>query len=202
MAGKNRFDQTRLINIANCLTALRVLLVPLFVYLLLAGRGKEALVVFVICGVTDAFDGILARRLRLRTKVGAYLDAIADKILMATSFIVLAYINVAPLWLAVLVISRDIFILVGGALFLMLINHTDIKPTQISKLNTTVQIVTVVYFLAYAAFPELRLWNFMSIREYCALTLLIVFVCATTTAVSGAQYLYIGLKTLSNENEQ
>jgi len=169
----------------------------LFVFLLLASREKEALVVFLICGATDAFDGILARRLRQRTMVGAYLDPLADKILMATSFIALSYIKIVPLWLTVLVISRDLFILVGSTLYLMLIDPMNIKPTTISKLNTAVQIMTVVYFLTYAAFPGLS-W-FVQAGESSMLRSLIIWLCATTTAVSGAQYLYMGIQTLSNE---
>jgi len=176
---------------------LRLLLVPLFVYLLLASREKEALIVFIICGTTDGFDGILARRLRQRTMVGAYLDPIADKVLMATSFIALSYIKIVPLWLTVLVISRDLFILIGSTLYLMLIDSTDIRPTTISKLNTAVQIVTVVYFLTYAAFPEFS-W-FPQAGESYMLQSLIIWLCATTTAISGLQYLYMGIQTLSNE---
>jgi hypothetical protein len=73
---------------------------------------------------------------------------------MATAFIVLAYIGTVPVWLAILVISRDLFILVGSSLYLILIDASDIRPTALSKLNTAVQILTVVYFLALAAFPR------------------------------------------------
>jgi cardiolipin synthase len=194
--GKNRFDQARLINIANGLTAMRVLLVPLFVYLLMAGREKGALVVFAVCGLTDGLDGLLARRLRQRTLVGAYLDPIADKLLMATAFIVLAYIKVVPLWLTILVISRDLFILVGSSLYLLLIDSTDVRPTAISKLNTAVQIVTVVYFLAYAAFPVVS--RLLPAGEGSLVPPLVIGLCAMTTAVSGAQYLYMGIRTLSD----
>lgn len=196
-AGKDRFDQARLINIANGLTAMRVLLVPLFVYLMLVGRARAALVVFAVCGLTDGLDGILARRLRQRTLVGAYLDPIADKLLMATAFIVLAYIKVVPLWLTVLVISRDLFILVGSSLYLMLIDASDIRPTAVSKLNTAVQILTVVYFLAYAAFPEVS--GFLPAGDSSMVPPVVIGLCAVTTAVSGAQYLYMGIRKLSDE---
>ena len=152
---RDRFDQARLINIANGLTAMRVLLVPLFVYLLISRQGEGG-------------AGGLRRLRRSRTAStaswragcasgrwsGRYLDPIADKLLMATAFIVLAYVKIVPLWLTILVISRDLFILVGSSLYLLLIDATDIRPTAVSKLNTAVQILTVVYFLAYAAFPE------------------------------------------------
>ncbi len=196
LPGKSRFDQARLINIANCLTAMRVLLVPLFVYLILMGREREALVVFAVCGLTDGLDGILARRLRQRTLVGAYLDPIADKLLMATAFIVLAYIKVVPLWLTILVISRDLFILVGSSLYLMLIDSTDIRPTTVSKLNTAVQIVTVVFFLARAAFPGAS--RLLPAGAGAAASHALIGLCAVTTAVSGAQYLYMGIRKLSD----
>ena len=150
---RERFDAARLINIANGLTAARVLLVPYFAYLLISGRGKAALLVFAICGATDALDGLLARWLRQRTLVGAFLDPIADKALMATAFIVLSYVHIAPLRIAVMVISRDIIILVGSFLYLLLFDSSDIRPTALSKANTAVQVLTVIYFLAIAAFP-------------------------------------------------
>jgi cardiolipin synthase len=195
-SGRNRFDQARLINIANCLTAMRVLLVPLFVYLMIMGRARDALAVFAVCGITDGLDGILARRLRMRTLIGAYLDPIADKLLMATAFIVLAYVGVVPLWLTILVISRDLFILVGSSLYLLLVDAYDIRPTGISKLNTAVQILTVVYFLASAAFPEVS--GFLAAGDRSAVTTVIVALCALTTAVSGGQYLYMGIRKLSD----
>ncbi|MEW6721000.1 MAG: CDP-alcohol phosphatidyltransferase family protein [Thermodesulfobacteriota bacterium] len=194
--GKDRFDQARLINIANGLTAMRVLLVPLFVYFMLAGKGRIALGIFALCGLTDGLDGILARRLRQRTLVGAYLDPIADKLLMATAFIVLAYVEAVPLWLTILVISRDLFIVVGSSLYLLLIDASDIRPTGISKLNTAVQILTVVYFLAYTAFPEVR--RFLPAGDESAIRPVVIGLCALTTAVSGAQYLYMGIQTLSD----
>jgi len=194
--GNNRFDQARLINIANCLTALRVLLVPLFAYLMIVDKEKEALAVFVACGLTDGLDGILARRLRQRTLVGAYLDPIADKILMATAFIVLAYLRVVPLWLTVLVISRDLFILVGSSLYLLLIDSSDIRPTALSKLNTAVQVLTVFYFLAFAAFPEAS--EFLRGGDGSILRRAVIGLCALTTAVSGGQYMYMGMRKLSD----
>ncbi len=195
--GKSRFDQARLINIANCLTAMRIVLVPLFVYLMLAGKARGALAVFAACGLTDGLDGILARRLRQRTLVGAYLDPIADKLLMGTAFIVLAHIGIVPLWLTILVISRDLFILVGSSLYLLLIDRSDIRPTAVSKLNTAVQILTVVYFLAIAAFPGMS--RFLPAGDWSIFPRLVIGLCAVTTAVSGGQYMYMGIRKLSDE---
>ncbi len=194
--GRNRFDQARLINIANGLTAMRVLLVPVFAYLMIGGREREALAVFAVCGASDALDGLLARRLRQRTLVGAYLDPIADKLLMATAFIVLAYMKNVPFWLTVLVISRDLFILVGSSLYLLLLDASDIRPTAVSKLNTGVQILTVVYFLAVAAFPEVP--RFFPVLDRATVTSVVIGLCALTTALSGWQYLFLGIRKLSD----
>ena len=195
-SARERFDPARLINIANGLTAARVLLVPYFAFLLISGRGKAALLVFAVCGATDVLDGLLARWLRQRTLVGTLLDPIADKLLMATAFIVLAYVHIVPLRLTVMVISRDIVILTGSLIYLLLFEASDIRATGLSKANTVVQILTVIYFLSIAAFPA----------EAAALgtgkgTLpdrAVTFICATTTILSGLQYLYIGIRKLSD----
>ena len=193
---RNRFDAARLINIANGLTAARVLLVPYFAYLLISEREKAALLVFVVCGATDALDGLLARWLRQRTLVGALLDPIADKLLMATAFIVLSYVHIAPLRLTIMVISRDVIILVGSFLYLLLFDASDLRPTGLSKANTVIQILTVIYFLSVAAFPaeSKALGAGMGSIPNRAVAL----VCAFTTVASGLQYLYIGLRKLSD----
>jgi len=195
-SARERFDAARLINIANGLTAARVLLIPYFAYLLISDREKEALLVFAICGATDALDGLLARWLRQRTLVGAILDPIADKMLMATAFIVLSYVHIAPLRLAIMVISRDIVILVGSFLYLLLFGTSDIRPTGLSKANTVVQILTVIYFLSAAAFPAeaKALGAGIGSLPGRAVTL----ICAVTTVASGLQYLYIGIRKLSD----
>ena len=195
-SARERFDAARLINIANGLTAARVLLVPYFAYLLISGRGKTALLVFAVCGVTDALDGLLARRLRQRTLAGTLLDPIADKLLMATAFIVLSYVHIAPLRLTVMVISRDIFILVGSFLYLLLFDSSDIRPTALSKANTVVQILTVIYFLAVAAFPAEA--KALGAGRGSLPDRAVTLVCAVTTVVSGLQYLYIGIRKLSD----
>ena len=195
-SARERFDAARLINIANGLTAARVLLVPYFAYLLISDREKAALLVFAICGATDALDGLLARWLRQRTLVGAILDPIADKMLMATAFIVLSYVHVAPLRLAIMVISRDIIILVGSFLYLLLFDASDIRATGLSKANTAVQILTVIYFLSVVAFPAEAKALGAGARSLPDQG--VTLICAVTTVASGLQYLYIGIRKLSD----
>ncbi|MGE5662740.1 MAG: CDP-alcohol phosphatidyltransferase family protein [Deltaproteobacteria bacterium] len=192
---KERFDQARLINIANGLTALRVLLVPVVAYLLIAGRFRLALLVFAVCGISDSLDGVLARWLKQRTVVGFYLDPVADKLLMAMSFIVLAIVNVIPVWLTVLVISRDIFILAGSFLILILIGTEGIRVTAVSKANTVMQIATVLYFLSVRAFPGAL--DAVRPGVETVATEAVIILCAATTALSGIQYLIAGIGRLS-----
>jgi len=195
-AARERFDAARLINVANGLTAVRILLVPYFAFLLISGRGKTALAVFAVCGATDVLDGLLARWLRQRTLVGTLLDPIADKLLMATAFIVLAYVHIVPLRLTVMVISRDIIILTGSLIYLLLFEASDLRPTGLSKANTAVQVLTVIYFLSIAAFPAeaKALGTGRGTLPDRAVTL----ICAVTTVASGLQYLYIGIRKLSD----
>ncbi len=192
---RERFDQARLINIANGLTVIRVLFVPLFAYLLISDRFLPALLVFVVCGTSDMLDGLLARWLQQRTVVGFYLDPIADKLLMATSFVVLAIVKVVPLWLTIMVISRDVFILVGSLLFLLLLESEDIAVTRASKGNTAVQILTVIYFLATRAFPGV--WGHMPEGSEPWATGTVIALCALSTAFSGIQYLLIAIRKFS-----
>ncbi|MBW6504938.1 CDP-alcohol phosphatidyltransferase family protein [bacterium] len=193
---RDRFDTARLINIANGLTAARVLLVPYFAYLLISEREKAALLVFIVCGATDALDGLLARWLRQRTLAGTLLDPIADKLMMATAFIVLTYIHIVPLRLAIMVISRDVIILVGSFLYLLLFDASDIRPTGLSKANTVIQILTVIYFLSVAAFPAET--KALGAGTGSIPNRAVALVCAFTTVASGLQYLYIGLRKLSD----
>jgi len=193
---RDRFDTARLINLANGLTAVRVLLVPYFAYLLISEREKAALLVFVVCGATDALDGLLARWLRQRTLAGTLLDPIADKLMMATAFIVLSYIHIVPLRLAIMVISRDVIILVGSFLYLLLFDASDIRPTGLSKANTVIQILTVIYFLSVAAFPAEA--KALGVGTGSIPDRAVAMVCAFTTVASGLQYLYIGIRKLSD----
>jgi cardiolipin synthase (CMP-forming) len=192
---RDRFDQARLLNIANGLTIVRVLLVPLFAYLLIAGRFRYSLLVFAVCGSSDMLDGLLARWLRQRTLFGFLLDPIADKILMATSFVVLAIVGVVPAWLTIMIVSRDLFILVGSILILLLHGTEEIAVTLLGKVNTSLQVVTVLYFLTVRSFPHI-LEPVPGLEA--VLTGAIVAVCAVSTALSGLQYIAIGVRKISH----
>ena len=134
-------------NIPNFLSLLRIILVPVIVIFLIQGLYAKALIIFVIAGLTDALDGALARLLNKKTKLGSFLDPLADKILLSTSFISLAIFGLIPSWLAVIVISRDFIILLGLLILSMMSITYEIKPVFVSKVTTTLQIATVFFAL-------------------------------------------------------
>jgi len=138
------------VNVPNLITLLRILLVPVVVFLIATGSFLAAFWVFVAAGATDAIDGFLARRWNQRTELGAYLDALADKALLVSIFLALAIGTGAkiPLWLAITVISRDMMIIAAVILSWLLDRPLEIHPHWVSKLNTAVQIAFAAAVLA------------------------------------------------------
>ena len=134
---------------ANQLTLLRVLLVPAFVILVVYGELGWALAVFVTAGLTDLFDGLIARRSGQRTSLGAWLDPMADKLLLVTTFVVLTMpglglANRLPIWLTVLVISRDVVIVGTVAVINLAVGPRTFRPSLLGKIATATYIVTAV----------------------------------------------------------
>lgn len=137
------------LNIPNTLSALRFFLVPVFLYFVVAGEFRSAVVVYAVAGVTDAIDGFLARALDQRTSLGAVLDPAADKLLQDTAYISLAVVGVLPLWLTVPVILRDMVMFTTYAALKMTGRRVDVVPSVAGKVTTLLQIVTVVAALVF-----------------------------------------------------
>ena len=133
----------------NQLTLLRLLFVPFIAIAVIEGRYGWALGIFIIAGVSDALDGLLARALQQHTVLGQYLDPIADKLLLSTLFIVLSVVHKIPWRVTILVFTRDIFILVVAALLYLTASIRDFRPTVYGKVNTLAQIITVFMALLY-----------------------------------------------------
>ena len=141
-------------TIANQLTLLRMLLIPAFVLLVVYGRFGWALVVFIAAGVTDALDGIIARMPGQKSELGAWLDPVADKLLLVTTFIVLTLPNIGlvnriPIWLTVIVISRDIGIVLTVAIVNLASGPRTFRPSQLGKAATAWFILTCVVVMFY-----------------------------------------------------
>jgi cardiolipin synthase len=141
-------------TLANQLTLLRMLLIPAFVLLVVYGEFGWALIVFLIAGATDAFDGLAARQAGQKTTLGAWLDPAADKLLLVTTFVVLTLpnlglVNRIPIWLTVLVISRDVGIVLTVAIVSLAMGPRTFKPSLLGKTATAFFIVTCVVVMFY-----------------------------------------------------
>jgi len=134
-------------TIPNLITTLRIILVPIFIIYLINERFLEALTVFVLAGLSDGVDGLLARLLNQKSRLGAFLDPLADKILLIAAFVVLAARGFIPVWLTVTVITRDILILLGVLILFLTKQDIVIKPSILSKINTCLQLATVFMVL-------------------------------------------------------
>jgi cardiolipin synthase len=138
-------------NIPNLITIIRILLVPLTVWLVISAAYGWALLVFFVAGMSDGVDGYLARRWNARTELGGYLDPLADKALLVSLYVALGFQHVIPAWLVILVVSRDILI-VGAVLLAWVVDRPmAMAPMMTSKVNTVAQILFVILVLGNLA---------------------------------------------------
>ena len=140
------------LNIPNFISLGRVILVPIVFWLVVTGQLQAAFVVFMVAGISDAVDGYLAKRYGWSTELGAYLDPIADKLLIVTIFVALGVKGALPSWLVIAVVSRDVLIVIGIVLTWLLGNPARIRPLAVSKANTLAQIVLAATVLADEGF--------------------------------------------------
>ena len=172
-------------GLANWLTVLRILLIPVFITLLVYKQRGPALAVFLAAALTDLLDGYVARHRGSQSRLGAFLDPMADKLLLLSSFIVLAFTGSIATWLVVLVVVRDVIVVLGyGAVFVVDHQWMEVAPSRLGKLSTFFQLFIVGFTLMHLARPALPL---VTINE------IIQMVTATVTAASGVQYVYRGL---------
>jgi cardiolipin synthase len=177
-------SQTSL-TIPNLITLLRILLTPLFIIFLIQGAYHKALIVFLLAGLSDLADGLIARTWQQKSRLGSYLDPLADKVLMAASFVTLSIYREIPSWLTVVVISRDVALAVGVLIFRLADIPLVVRPSLAGKWTTTFQVSTV--FLVLVG----KIWPF----PY--QVLLAFFWCTgILTTVSGIHYLYNGIKMM------
>jgi cardiolipin synthase len=143
---------TLLRNIPNILTVLRLVLAPLTAFLILQADYRVAFFVFAFAGASDAADGYLAKRFKLESRFGAWLDPAADKLLMLLCFVSLTMMSVVPVWLTVLVIARDAAIVIGVAAALAFALPVRIEALPIGKISTIIQVCYIAIMLAFLAF--------------------------------------------------
>jgi cardiolipin synthase len=177
-------------NLPNCITIIRILLIPLLVILLLERDFFTALLVFAVAGISDGLDGFLARVLRQQTEFGAYVDPLADKMLLNSSFVTLAILGELDYRLAVVVVSRDIIILGGIAILLLHKRPLEIRPTLDSKITTFVQLVVVFFVLAQGM-----------MQPYAFLVPYLNRLAVLVTILSGVHYIFIGFRILGKDEQ-
>jgi cardiolipin synthase len=173
-------------NVPNSLTILRILLVPVFIGFLVYRSFEHALIVLVVAGITDGLDGTIARVSNQQTKLGAYLDPLADKLLMTSGFVTLSSLQVIPLWAAILVVSRDMILLTGTLVARLSESRVDISPTFLGKGTTVCQ-------LAYLMMAVMLTSRHMDLR----LLQPLLYLMAGITLLSGLHYLYRGFTHVS-----
>lgn len=140
----------------NAISLLRIALIAPILLLILGGNFGWALALFLLAGFSDGLDGYLAKRFDWHTRLGALLDPVADKLLVAGLFITLAYTQDIPVWLAGVVILRDVVIVVGATVYNFFVRPVQGEPTRVSKLNTSLQLLFLLFVISRAGFdwPE------------------------------------------------
>lgn len=140
----------------NAISLLRIALIVPILILILDGAFGWALALFLLAGFSDGLDGYLAKRFDWHTRLGALLDPVADKLLVAGLFITLAYTQDIPVWLAAVVILRDVVIVAGAMVYNFFVRPVQGEPTRVSKLNTSLQLLFLLFVISRAGFdwPE------------------------------------------------
>lgn len=178
-------------TIPNYITIFRFLLVPLVLYCIFAGQMALALAGFILAGVSDGVDGFIARRFNQRSELGAYLDPIADKLLLVSIFGVFGYLGQLPLWLVYLVISRDAMIIGAVLLSTIMGNPVKMHPLMVSKANTAMQIVLAAFVLADLAFA----------LDYARTEQYLVWLVALLTGASAGAYFVTWMRHMAGFSE-
>ena len=174
------------LTIPNVITLVRILLTPLFIIFLIQGNYRRALILFILAGVSDLADGLIARVWHQKSRLGSYLDPLADKLLMAASFVTLSIYQQIPSWLTVVVLSRDVALAVGVLVFRLADVPLVVRPSLAGKWTTTFQLTTIGFVLLskLVFIPALVLTAFF-------------WITGILTTISGVQYLYGGLKMMN-----
>lgn len=179
----------RILNLPNTLTIGRIVIIPIFITAIVYKRYNYALYLFIVAALTDIFDGLFARLKNQKTALGTFLDPLADKFLLVTSFIVLTTYGWIPKWLTITVISRDIIVIIGWFLLYLITDRSNVEPSLLGKATIWIQSILIAYVLIdidanlLPDMPRMLLW-----------------ITAGITILSGLHYIYRGLKLTHAED--
>jgi cardiolipin synthase len=177
----------------NLLTLMRLFIIPFLVIEILDGQYGVAFALFMLAGLSDALDGLIARWLSQKTTLGLYLDPIADKLLLSTLFVVLTHVGLMPRYVTVLVFSRDLGILLIATLLFATGTLRDFRPSLFGKLNTLTQIIALIAVLCGKIFSSVHLATFRDV---------LVRSIAVLAPLSAAQYAWIVFQRMNGTPER
>jgi cardiolipin synthase len=170
-------------NIPNYITLVRIVLIPFFINAMIYGYYRSALTIFIVACATDALDGLIARVTNSITELGALLDPIADKLLILSAFVTLVLLGMLPVWLVIIVVSRDVILILGSFVIYFLGYELKARPSFIGKATTSLQLLVVTLALVLKAFGTDMAW--MQVLHWTT---------AVFTLASGFQYVVRGTK--------
>jgi cardiolipin synthase (CMP-forming) len=171
--------QGRIWTVPNQITLLRLGFLPFFLILIAYEHYRWALLLLIVAALSDGIDGLLARKLNQKSALGAYLDPIADKLLLSSSFVILAFKHQIAWWLTILVLSRDVLLLTVAAVILLISGYRPFPPSILGKCTTAAQILLVFFAVLSAAYPS---------SAFSALNRAILYAVAALTVSSGFHY--------------
>lgn len=175
-------------NIPNFLTILRILIVPVFINLLIYGYYLSALISFLLAGLTDSLDGFIARMYNKKTTLGTYLDPMADKLLLAAGFITLTKLHFIPVWLTIVILSRDIILIIGTLIVHLIHEDFNISPTILGKSTTVFQLIYIISVLI-----------FIVTKRATHLLAPLLLIITILTISSGLHYIYRGIMQINSK---
>ncbi len=173
----------RVLNLPNALTIARIVIIPLFITAVIYKRYDYALYMFIIAALTDTLDGFIARLTNQKTALGTFLDPLADKFLLITSFIIFSINGWLPKWLTITVISRDVIVVIGWVLVYLIAHTSNVKPTATGKAAIAMQLALLCYVLL-----DINVGFLPDIQN------VLIWLTAALTIISGLHYIYRGLK--------
>ena len=177
-----------MLTLANRLTILRILMTPVITVLLLYRQMAAALALFLLAGITDGLDGLVARWRKQKTTLGMVLDPVADKLLLTSTVVTLTILKELPRWFTIIVVSRDVLLIGGSVILYMFLGKISTPPSWLGKATTGLQLVTVLSAMLDNFFPDLK-----------AAILPLAVITLTFTIVSGLDYIYRGARLLNDQ---
>ncbi len=177
-----------MLTLANRLTILRILITPVIMVLLLYRQVGAALALFLLAGVTDGLDGLVARWRKQKTTLGMVLDPIADKVLLTTTAITLTILKELPRWFTIIVVSRDVLLIGGSLILYMFLGKISTSPSRLGKATTGFQLATVLSAMLDNFFSDLRV-----------VILPLVLITLILTIISGLDYIFRGARLLNDQ---